>query len=169
MLALASGPRFIEARVSIHSPCKPKKIFEVIWKQEDYDQFVPYTKKNRILKDAPTERVVYSQLSLPIVKDRDFTVRIRSENDEQSGLYLVLSEGADKDGPPESPSYVRIRATKASWTLEPTSDGGADVTYVVGSETGGILPQWIQSTAQRDAAKNFVAAILARNGCSPKQ
>jgi hypothetical protein len=161
------GGKVIEVRASAHSPCPPKKIFDVIWKQEDYDQFIPYTKKNHILKDEGKQRVVYSQLALPVIQDRDFTVRIRSEHDEKTGLYLIYSDGADKEGPPENKDYARIRFSKTSWTLEPTPDGGTDATYVVASESGGIVPQWIQNIAQRDAARNFVAAMLGRNHCAP--
>ncbi len=156
------GSDIVEIRASAKSPHSTKEIFETVWKYEDYPEFVPYSKRNVIVRNTGTEKIVYSQVAIPIIKDRDFTVRARYEHYPETGLYLIFGEGTDKEGPPESNDYVRIRRTRASWTIEPAEGGGSEVTYVVASEAGGFVPQWIQNRAQRDAARNFVIAMLNR-------
>ncbi len=58
--------------------------------------------------------------------------------------------------------HTRIKRTRGGWTIEPTSDGGSDVTYVVCSEPGGSVPAWLVARAQRDEAMKFVKAMLDR-------
>lgn len=149
-------------RVRTETSVNPKALFEVLWNNEDFPSYVPTSKSVTVLERKPFERLVYEQVKMPIVKDRDYTVRSRYQHDEQTGLYTIEWKGASEAGPPENKDHVRIRFTEGSWTLEPSEGGKTIVTYVVASETGGSFPLWIVERAQRDAAVDFVKLIIER-------
>lgn len=156
------GVDFYEVRVRAHSTCTPEQSFAVAWNTPAYPSFVKYSKLIKILRDTGQERITYQQNSVPVVQDRDYTVRSWYEKDPKSGLIQVWWEAANDKGPPEQPGYTRIHKTGGSWTFEPVATGGTDITYVVASEAGGSVPAWIVRGAQTDAAPDFVRTIIKR-------
>jgi hypothetical protein len=57
---------------------------------------------------------------------------------------------------------VRVKHIQGGWTLELTSDGGSEVTYVVASHPSGTIPAWIINAAQKEATPNLLKAMLQR-------
>jgi len=151
-----------EVRVSTYAPFPPQVIFETLWRHEEYEAFVPYLKKLVILKQSPDEKVTYEQIKMPLVTDRDYTVRVTADHDPTTGRIQVSFVSAPEDGPPENPTYVRVKDIQGSWTLVPTRDGGSAVTYVVASNPGGALPSWMANAAQSNAVRDLVKAMLDR-------
>lgn len=152
-----------EVRATVRSKYAPKQVFDVIWNHKEYPQFVPYLKKANILSDDGTNKLIYEQLSMPVVSDRDYTVQIKKVIDEGAQLYQVQFSSSDK-GPPPSDGLVRVQRIRGGWTVEPNPAGGSDVTYVVLSDPGGSIPTWISNSAQKDAAPNFLKAMMKRVG-----
>ena len=136
-----------EIRVSTAAPFPPPVIFETLWCHHEYPAFVPYLKHLTILQQAPTEKVLYEQLTMPFVQDRDYTVKVTAEREPATGRMQVTFVSAPEDGPPPQDGYVRVTAIHGSWTLVPTRDGGTLVTYVVSSDPGGALPAWLVNRA----------------------
>jgi ribosome-associated toxin RatA of RatAB toxin-antitoxin module len=151
-----------EVRVSTSAPFPPQAIFETLWRHHEYPDFVPYLKHLTILKHAPTEKVLYEQITMPFVRDRDYTVKVTAEQDPATGRMQITFVSAPEDGPPPQNGYVRVTAIHGSWTLVPTRDRGTLVTYVVSSDPGGALPAWLVNRAQRHAAPALVKAMLDR-------
>src|SRR5262245_48977097 len=159
------GTTFYEVRASTHAPFPPAVIFATLWQHEEYVEFVPYLKKLEILKEAAQEKVIYEQIKMPpLVADRDYTVKITAEHHARTGVIQMRFVTVADEGPPEHPTYVRITHMQGSWTLEPTADGGTDVTYVVACHPGGTLPAWLINAAQREAIPQVLKAILQRVG-----
>jgi ribosome-associated toxin RatA of RatAB toxin-antitoxin module len=141
----------------------PGAIFETIWKQREHLEFVPFLKQLRILSDTGDERVAYEQLALPLVRDRDYTVRLRKRVDPALDRYEILIESANDAGPPPDGSYVRVTNIRGSWTVEAGPDGkGSVVRYELQSDPGGIIPAWLVNRTQRNAAADLVRAMLKR-------
>jgi ribosome-associated toxin RatA of RatAB toxin-antitoxin module len=151
-----------EVRVSTYAPFPPQVIFETLWRHEEYPAFVPYLKRLVILKQSPNTKVTYEQITMPLVTDRDYTVKVTADHDPTTGQIQVSFMSAPEDGPPENPAYVRVTDIQGSWTLVPTRDGGAAVTYVVASNPGGALPRWMVNAAQSKAVRALVKAMLDR-------
>jgi len=151
-----------EVRVSTSAPFPPQVIFETLWRHHEYPAFMPYLKHLAILKQSPNEKVIYEQIMMPFVRDRDYTVKVTAEREPATGRIQVAFVSAPDDGPPAQAPYVRVTAIQGSWTLVPTRDGGARVTYVVASDPGGALPAWLVNRAQRTAVPTFVKAMLDR-------
>jgi hypothetical protein len=151
-----------EVRVSTHASLPPERLFQTIWRSEDYPQFMSDIKEVRILESGPSSRLVYQRQRVPVVADRDYVVRVRYEHDEAANLFQVFVEGDSDAGPAPPDGVVRIRRTKAMWTLEPNA-GGTDITYTVASEPGGAVPMWIVNSAQKSAAVDWVNKMIARS------
>jgi len=156
------GTRRYEVRVVTSAPFSPQLIFETLWRHHEYPEFVPYLKHLTILQEAPNAKVIYEQLTMPFAQDRDYTVKVTAERDPATGRIQVAFVSAPEDGPPAQPGYVRVTAIHGSWTVVPTPDGGALVTYVVSSDPGGALPAWLVNMGQRKAAPALVKAMLDR-------
>ncbi len=151
----------LELRVEGHSTLPGKALFDVLWNHPDVPKWNKYAKRTEILRDIGRERIVYEQVKVPIVQDRDYTTRGRFDI-QPTGLIQLIWEGANELGPPEKKDHVRIKLTQGSWTLEPTPDGGCDYTYIVASEAGGGVPNWLIAGAQTDGAPDFVTTVIAR-------
>src|SRR5262245_37433798 len=151
-----------EIRVSTSAPFPPQVIFETLWRHHEYPEFVPYLKHVAILKQSLNETVIYEPITMPCVRDRDYTVKVTAEREPTTGRMQVAFVSAPEEGPPAQAPYVRVTAIQGSWTLVPTRDGGALVTYVVTSDPGGALPTWLVNMAQRKAVPALVKAMLDR-------
>jgi START domain len=57
---------------------------------------------------------------------------------------------------------VRVKHIRGGWTLEPTSDGGSDVTYIIASHPGGTIAAWIINAAQKEATPTLLKVMLRR-------
>jgi len=157
------GTTFYEVRASTHSPFPPSVIFATLWNHQEYVEFVPYLKKLEILKQSADEKVIYEQIKMPFfVSDRDYTVKITAEYQATHGVIQMRFVAVPDEGPPERPNYVRVKHIRGGWTLEPTSGGGSEVTYVVASHPGGAMLPWIINAAQKEAVPNLLKAMLQR-------
>jgi ribosome-associated toxin RatA of RatAB toxin-antitoxin module len=152
-----------EVRVTAHTWLAPGDVFDTIWRQRDYPQFVPYLKRLDIIAESGDERIVYEQVALPFVRDRDYTVRVRRQMDPAAQRYEMAFASTDDLAPPLNVAYVRIRDIFGSWRVELDGAGrGSVLRYTVRSDPGGMIPAWVANKAQGDAAANLVRAMIRR-------
>jgi ribosome-associated toxin RatA of RatAB toxin-antitoxin module len=133
-----------------------------LWKHEEYVKFLPWLKRVDVVRDDGDAKVIYEQINIPVVKDRDATVRITRTFMPETGAYEVESRVISDDGPPEREDHVRVRAGEAQWRLEPSEGGGTQLTYTVRTDLGGRVPGWIFDTVQKDVALRICRAMLER-------
>ena len=158
------GARVREVRATTHSSLPPAAIMKTLWRHEEYVQFVPYLKRLDILHEDADTKLLYEQLSVPVVKDRDVTVRVTRRLAPGTGTYEMTSEATPDEGPPVRPDYVRVRTSRSLWRLVPAATGGTDVSYALRTDAGGLVPVWMANLAQKDATAKFVRAMLERAG-----
>jgi len=151
-----------ELRLTGRSPVPPSALMATIWKHDEYAQFLPYLKRLDVLRDEGDAKLIYEQIRVPLVKDRDLTVRVTRTFSHHTGTYEVASLAVPNEGPPESHDYVRVRTSLARWWLAPAADGGTAVTYTIRTDAGGRLPAWIFDRIQKDAAVKILRAMLVR-------
>ena len=156
------GPSVHEVRATTRSALSPAAIMATLWKHDEYVQFVPYLKRLDVLRDEGDAKLVYEQLRVPLLKDRDLTLRVTRTFSPATGAYEVTSVAAPGEGPRESSAYVRVRTNVGRWRLEPTAEGGTAVTYVLRTDPGGLVPAWIINAAQKEVTAKFVRAMLDR-------
>lgn len=151
-----------EIRVRGHTPHPPKAIYETLWTHPEYPEFMPNLLSLKVIKDTGDTRWVYQRISVPIVSNRDYTLKIHRVADEANQLYQVFFDTDNAAGPAESADYVRVKSIKGSWTAEPGDNGGADLTYRVASDPGVALPSFVIENAQKNATAKAVRAMLNR-------
>jgi ribosome-associated toxin RatA of RatAB toxin-antitoxin module len=159
----ASGSSVSDFRATTTSPLEPSAIFSTLWGHRDYPVFIPHLKRLDILSDTGDERITYEQIAMPLVRDRDYTMRIRRYVDLKAQRYAITFTSANEAGPPADSHHVRVNSVQGSWTVEPGSEGkGSIIRYDVRGEPGGAIPAWLASLAQREAIVDLVRAVLAR-------
>ena len=156
------GSSLREVRATTRSPLPPAAIMATLWKHDEYVQFVPYLKRLDVLRDDGDVRLIYEQIRVPFVKDRDATVRVTRTFSPETGVYEIASVAVPGEGPPESGAYVRVRTSASRWRLTPAAGGGTSVVYIIRTDVGGLLPAWIVNAAQKDVTAQLVRAMLDR-------
>jgi hypothetical protein len=157
------GSSLHEVRASIHSALPPATIAAVVWRYEDHAQFVPRLEHVEVVRDVGSdERIVYEQLAIPLLKDRDVVLRARREH-APDGTIDIRTTAIDGDGPPPTSRFVRVQTSAGHWHLAPAA-GGTDVVYDIRTDVGGSVPAWIVNRAQREAVPDLVKAMLDRAG-----
>ncbi len=155
------GSQYDELRVSVRSPLPPERVFAVLWNIAEYPRFAPYVKSLTVLKDGD-EKVAHVMVRMPVIKDRDYTMGYKKAVDKQTRVHQMFFKIANHLGPPPTPDHVRIQDLFGSYTVEPTDDGGCDLTYQVYSDPAGVVPAFVVNAGQAQASVKFVRAILER-------
>ena len=120
----------------------------------DYDHAPKMTKnvgESRVLQKNAHELVVYQRLKLPVVSDRDYTIRATWG---EKGNTLTEEFHVDNGhGPAARDGVVRVSTMQGTWMLDPIRDGaGTHARYHVQIDLAGSIPRWMVSGG---AAKNI--------------
>jgi hypothetical protein len=157
------GSSTYEIRATARSPLSPAVIFDTLWNQREYPQFIPHLKRLDLLSDSGDERVIYEQVAVPLAQDRDYTIRLQKRVDAAAQRYEILFASANEAGPPPDGHHIRVRRILGSWTVERDSGGkGSLLRYDLLTEPGGAIPTWVANRAQREAVAALVTAVLKR-------
>jgi hypothetical protein len=128
---------------------------------ESYSSFMPYTAECRVLKRENDSVVAYQRISAPMASDRDYTLRVRSSAKKTDGgtTYHIHWEADNGAGPPEKRGVVRVNLCEGSWLLEPIGPNATRATYLIYTDSGGIIPKFIKETGSQIGIRKLFAAI----------
>jgi hypothetical protein len=154
-----AGSSLHEGRASVHADVAPAAIVAVLWRHEEQPQFMPHLKHLEVVRDAGDERVLYEQLDVPLLKDRDVVLRVHRTTEATTGTIDLTSAAISDEGPPETSRFVRVHTSAGHWHLVPAGDG-TDVTYTIRSDVG--LPAWLVNRAQHETVPDVVHAVIER-------
>ncbi len=164
------GDGFVEIRVSTITDVPAQQVATAFWMRRT-PASKAIKKYDLILQDE-TQKIVYQQLKMPIVKDRDYTVRIERYVDEASGLYQFNSKCRSDLGPPPNDDHVRVVDCTAQYSVERGADGKTHVTYTAFANAAGRLPIWIVNAlapkAAADVLDKMIEEAKALNASSPR-
>jgi hypothetical protein len=97
--------------------------------------------ESRVLSRHAGEQVVYQYLKLPVIKDRDFTLRVTWSEANANGLRFSIDNSR---GPGGTAKAVRMTVLNGRWDLEPIREGTATrATYHVALDFSGSVPRWM--------------------------
>jgi hypothetical protein len=97
--------------------------------------------ESRVLEHNPGELLVYQHLKLPVISDRDFTLRVIWNQGSARGIAFSI-DGAH--GPAPTTNRVRMSLLKGRWELEPIRGGTATrAFYYVQIDFAGSVPRWM--------------------------
>jgi len=132
----------------------PEVVRRVLDDVPAYPTFMPYVAEARVISQDSKSRVSYQRIALPLVSDRDYTVRVKLETRRTpEGLgYFNRWQTANDLGPAPRKGVTRVAVTEGYWQLEPTEGGRATrATYAIFSDSGGSLPTGLLNSGSRTA------------------
>lgn len=97
---------------------------------------------SQVLRRGSGWLLVYQRLKLPVIADRDFTLRVAwgGAPDSQWVVFDVAADG----GPPPRRGIVRVTEHSGSWQLKAVEGGRATrARFQTRIDLGGSLPQWL--------------------------
>ena len=122
---------------------------------------MPYTSECSVLKRIGDCTIAYQRLALPLVSDRDYT--LRSEHSKAPGpngpIYRIQWEPANDLGPSVKPGVQRVNLCEGGWLIEPDGAGTTRATYTIYTDSGGAIPAVIANRGSRTAIRKMFAAI----------
>ena len=139
----------------------PGAVFAVLDDTEAFPSFMPYTSESRVLKRDKDTVLAYQRLELPIVSDRDYTLRSRHQRwlGPDGPIYWIRWEPANELGPAEKPGVQRVNICEGGWLLEPTESGATRAVYTIYTDSGGTIPPMLANTGSRTAIRKVFEAI----------
>lgn len=122
---------------------------------------MPYTSECRVLKRDKNSILAYQRLELPLVSDRDYSVRSRNEIwlGPEGPIYRIRWAQANELGPAEKPGVSRVNVCEGGWLLEPEGNGTTRATYSIYTDNGGTLPPFLLNNGSRIAIRKIFEAI----------
>ncbi|MFO0579141.1 MAG: SRPBCC family protein [Polyangia bacterium] len=133
----------------------PSRVQAVLLDYANHSRFVKDVAETRILRRSESALWVYQRLDLPMIADRDFTLRVTWGQD---GDELWTRFSCDNEqGPPPRSGVVRVSVHDGEWHLAPIAGGAAThARYKVHLDLAGSLPGWMA----RSGATKEVPALF---------
>lgn len=133
---------------------------------DNYPHFMPYVTESTVLSRESGSLVTYQRFSTPLVKDRDYVLRIQSESRPAPGggtIYCNKWKAALDAGPAEKPGIIRVKTNEGYWLLEPTGET-TRATYKIFIDPGGVIPAMVVNYGNKTAIPKLFAAIQKQAG-----
>lgn len=129
----------------------PSVVRDVLLDYDNASKVTDHVAESRVIDKNDHEIIVYQRLKLPVITDRDVTLRATWG---QRGQALTMQYAVDNSrGPAPRDGIVRLSTLQGTWLLEPTSGGAAThARYHVQIDLAGSVPKWMVSGG---AAKNI--------------
>jgi hypothetical protein len=123
-------------------PGSPDRVRRVLTDYPNHPRWNKHLKESRVLKKGDNWMLVYERLALPMVSDRDYTLRVRWG--EQGGNEWLDFHADNAAGPAPQSGAVRVATHEGLWELTPI-DGGArtHARYFFHLDLGGSIPGWM--------------------------
>jgi hypothetical protein len=139
----------------------PGAVFAVLDDTEAFPTFMPYTSECRVLKRDKDTVLAYQRLELPVVSDRDYTLRSKHQRwlGPDGPIYWIRWQPANELGPAEKPGVQRVNVCEGGWLLEPTDSGATRAVYTIYTDSGGAIPPMLANNGSRVAIRKVFEAI----------
>ena len=142
----------------------PATVFAILDDSEAYPSFMPYTAECRVLKREKDAVLSYQRLEVPLVSDRDFTLRSQNAKwqSPEGLIYRIRWLPANDEGPAAKAGVARVQVCEGGWLLEPDGAGATRATYSIFTDSGGTLPSFIANNGSRIAIRKVFDAVRKR-------
>jgi hypothetical protein len=158
-LRAGSPHKEFKAVGSIEAPTRA--VGAVIDDFENYPKFMPFTTETRLVKQDGDTMIGYQRLSPKICADRDYTLRVSKKASPvpDGVLYTSHWSPANELGPPERKGVVRVKICEGSWRLEPQGPAKTLATYLIYTDSGGLMPAFLGERINVTGIRRLFAAI----------
>jgi hypothetical protein len=119
----------------------PDRVRRVLTDYASHTKWNKHLKECQILQRGNDWMVVYERLRLPMLDDRDYTLRVRWG--ERGGTEWMHFRTENSAGPGPRPGAVRINTNEGLWELTPAPGGHTHARYFFHMDLAGSLPGWM--------------------------
>ena len=147
-----AGSSFKESRVQAEVPLGVARLCESVWKMAT-SGVTKGVIRHDLLVDEPNLRVIYQQVSYPVVSKRDYAMTLWRLAAPEGGPCRVRFRVTNERAPKLPKGFVRLEKLWGEWLFEPTRGGGAKVTYRMFSDPAGSLPAFVAHGQVREKTK----------------
>jgi hypothetical protein len=141
----------------------PAEVQAALLDYDDASRISTHIAESRTLSRANNDMVVYQHLKLPVISDRDYTLRVNWSEGPRPGVRFRIDTAA---GPSPLPKRVRMTTLNGRWELEPLDGGRTRAVYHVQLDFAGEVPRWmVRGGAAKDLPNMFLGVgrlIVAR-------
>lgn len=149
-----SGVEFA-AETSFSVP--PEQVRRALLDYPNHKKWQKHLTENKILKKTDDAIVVYQRLDVPVIDDRDFTLRVTWGAD--GSVLWKRFVIANELGPKPVDGVVRVTAHEGSWRLEPQGEKGTRALYRFHFDAAGAIPSWLGKGQAQDDIIDFVKRL----------
>jgi len=135
----------------------PEVVRAVLTDYANHPKWLASLAESRVLHKGDKSLEVYQRLNLPVIADRDFTLRV-TWGDDADRTWVKFATVKD-GGPSPTRGVVRVAVNEGSWRLLSTSAGKSTyAVYEFRMQIGGSVPGWMgKGRAGKDVAALFEA------------
>lgn len=152
------GSPFKEYRVELTAPYPPELLCAAIFEWGTHEGDGPGVVLHKVLQDGDDVRVVYQQVSQPVVARRDFALTVKREHLPE-GKCRIRFRTTNDAAPPRPDGFVRIERVWGQWLAEPAAAGGSKLTHTLFSDPAGSVPPFLVHGSLRSSARD--SALVA--------
>ncbi len=141
---------------------EPAVVRRVLEDTPEFPRFMPYVTEARVISRQGDSHIGYQRISVPLVGDRDYTMRVQWETkrlDDGAFSYRSRWHSANELGPAEKPGVTRVKVNEGHWILEPAGPRQTRATYCIFCDPGGSLPSMVLNSANKTAIPKIFEAI----------
>jgi hypothetical protein len=159
---LRKDPVLIELAAVGEFDVPPAQVQAALLDYGAHPKIIKHLSESRILAKKPGEMHVYQHLNLPVIKDRDYTLRVAWTEGSTSGLGFTID---NPPGPAATNKAVRMTLLEGRWELTPIRDGQATrAVYHVKLDFAGSVPRWmVRGGAAKDIPNIYIGFRQAIN------
>lgn len=155
-----TGSAFYEYRVSVDSEVSVEALCEGVFEWGSKGKDNPSLKLRKLLKDGADDRVLYDQVSAPVVSNRDYVMRIRKQRVGEGCQVRFFT--TDELAPPIPEGYVRMTQLWGSWSFTPGANGKTRLVHTLFADPAGSVPAVFVHGSHRSSVLQSVRGGLAK-------
>ena len=136
----------------------PEQVSAALLDYNHHARAVGRVSKSKILERGEGWIIVYQRLSLPIISDRDFTLKVTWGS--KDGVHWIRFRCLKGRGPDSPDGVIRLSHHQGSWQLRATSDGKRTLArFQVSTDMAGDLPRWMARSGADGSIPDLFQAI----------
>lgn len=158
--AVPASP-YREYRVETRTPHAVNDLCVAIFEWATGGVDLPGVVASKVLASSENDRVIYAQLSFPIVSKRDYTLSVKREWLAEGRCrirFRTTTEGA----PPTPSGFVRMEKLWGEWDLVTEPAGGTRLTHTLFSDPAGSVPSFLVHGDQKASTRDSVTRALEK-------
>lgn len=155
-----SSSALFEYRVETQTSFTVEQLCEAVYEWGTRQGDGPNVTLHKVLRDGVDLRVVYDQISAPVVANRDYALTVIRERPTPTSCRIRFWVTNDQ-APPRPDGFVRMSKLWGEWLFEQAATG-ATLRYTLFSDPGGSVPAFLVRGPQRDATVKSVQVALEK-------